>query len=194
MVGAFAHCFRYCGPCGPIRMRPDCGRTLREIDSLVGEVARSSAALAWRWLLAGPGLPSGSNSGLRFVFSLRSPWINRHDAKSAEGAPGDFLKTLGGLGVRLRSWRFSPRRGFSARCHSLLSGNRDELRKPAQHKNGFPSREEGNPVERANSKNRPKWPGGAACWAMSLQRWREHHALARPSGPGVGKVLRKVPM
>lgn len=64
----------------------------------------------------------------------------------------------------------AARRGFSARCHSLLSGIRDELRKPAQHKNGFPSRKEGNPVERANSRNRPGWPGGASSWSNSLQR------------------------
>ena len=88
-----------------------------------------------------------------------------------------------------------PRAGVSARCHSLLSGNRDELRRPAQHKSGFPSRKEGNPVERANSRrNRPGRPGGAARWARSLQNWRERDAPARPRGPGAGKVLRKVPM
>jgi hypothetical protein len=126
--------------------------------------------LAWRWPVAGPGFPSGSNSGLRSVFSLRPP-----------AAWSGFEAT-------------SARRGISWRSRPLLSGIRDELRKPAQHKNGFPSREEGNPVERANSRNRPGRPGGAAYWPRSLQRWCEHHAPARPRRPGVGKVLRKVPI
>lgn len=73
MVGAFAHVKGWLR--AVVRPYPDSPglRAYVQGCSPSGEVARSSTALAWRWSVAGPGFPSGSNSGLRSVFSLRSP-------------------------------------------------------------------------------------------------------------------------
>src|SRR3990172_3017994 len=71
---------------------------------LVGEVARSSAALAWRWLVAGPGFPSGSNSGLRYVFSLLSPWRSRQGGCLRAGdSARDATPSFQGIGMSSES-------------------------------------------------------------------------------------------
>ena len=72
---------------------------------LVGEVARSSAALAWRWLVAGPGFPSGSNSGLRYVFSLLSPCgVIRCEARPRAGdSARDATPSFQGIGMSSES-------------------------------------------------------------------------------------------
>jgi hypothetical protein len=192
MVGAFAHCFRYLRALRPYPDAPGlrayasrslCRQVAKSakgsprfpiglpggflavlrVSAVSSSLVRSPARLP-RWPGAGRwrvrAFPLVRNSGLRFVFSLRSPGLAAMAPRARRARQGSF-ESPGGLCVLCVLGGFF-RAGVSARCHSLLSGNRDELRKPAQHKNGFPSRKEGNPVERANSRNRPGWPGGAA--------------------------------
>ena len=164
--GELPHRFRICGPCGALS---GFARTAGvRYGGSRSPLVRSPARLP-RWPGAGRwrvrAFPLVRNSGLGSVFSLLPPAERRFRAP-----------------------------GTSARCGSLLSGNRFELRKPAQHKSGSPSRKDGDPAERASSRNRPRRPGGACERSNFLQHWRVRHAPARPNGPGAGKVLRKVPM
>ena len=137
-------------------------------DSPVGEVAHSSAALALALCRAGPGFPSSSSNRV----SGRSSWC---------------AVPLGQSG---------PAPGVTPRWHALLSWSEDSIRKPAQHKAGS-SRARGG--TRLNgrfrgsrpSRGRKRWNGSKP---IRLQEWRVRHAPARAKSPGVGKVLRKVPI
>jgi hypothetical protein len=109
-----SRCFAARTP-GALRVRQDFPnkvfwRVLRDSPRLggfllVGEVARSSAALAWRWLVAGPGFPSGSNSGLRYVFSLLSPCgVIRCEARPRAGdSARDATPSFQGIGMSSES-------------------------------------------------------------------------------------------
>ena len=96
-----------------------------------GEVARSSAAWSWRWCRAGPGFPSSR--------------LNRVSGRSSKvAAPGAVC---------------APRRASDSRWHALLSRDKSQSRKPAQHKSGFLPDEGRNPVEQAlsNKQATPRW-------------------------------------
>lgn len=86
--------------------------------------------------------------------------------------------------------------GLNPRWQTLLSQVASQNRRPAQHKNGFLPSEGRNPVERAPSRNHPPRgrTGRTGDNPTCLPLRREHHAPARALGPGVGKVLRKVPI
>lgn len=131
----------------------------------VGEVARSSAALAWRW--------SGRVRAFPRVLRRVSGRSSRAEVPLGQSGPAP---------------------GFSGRWQTLLSRNTSQIRRPAQHKNGFLSSEERNPVERAHSRNQsPRGrAGGTGEGATCLHGWREQQAPARANGPRAGKVLRKV--
>ena len=109
-----------------------CGRRAHKEREVAGEVARSSAAPLLALAEAGPGFPSIAVFGFRF-FAVQNT-----------------------LSAPYRAWRVGRAGVPSSAGHSLLSWNTSRNRKPAQHKGGFPSELEGNPVERAIRQSGPR--------------------------------------
>jgi hypothetical protein len=135
------------------------------------EVARSSAAYPRRWVRAGPGFPSFRIRvfSLPVLFPVLPGQVNRKDAKNAKA----LLFGPCGLCVFAVSRTLAVARpGVSAGWQPLLSSRGSSTREPAQHKDGFPSDREGNPVERAFSKATPgsSRPGENQCDSQALQR------------------------
>ena len=132
------------------------------------EVARSSAACPRRWVPGGSGLSLVSESGL--VLPVLFPVL-----------PGQVLAKA--LAV--------ARPGVSAGWAPLLSKSESSTREPAQHKDGFPSESEGNPVERVLSGTRPGIArrGESQIRSQALQRgtWGQE-APGATRGFGDGKV------
>lgn len=102
-------------------------------------------------------------SGIRSFFVNRCPcpfWFTRcshaKGAKNARSFPG-CLCVLGVLCVERRpKEHIGTRRASSSRWHALLSRDKSQSRKPAQHKSGFLPDGGRNPVEQALSNKRAR--------------------------------------
>ena len=115
-------------------------------------VVRSPARrppLAWRCPgRSGLSLLVEFGSQVRLAYFPWGIWAYTKDSKGTK----EMLSNL--CGLRVLCVGHIPAPGVSARGHVLLSGSGIELRKPAEHKGGSPSRREGDPVQQANSHGR----------------------------------------
>ena len=129
----------------------------------VGEVARSSAALALALCRAGPGFPSMRLNRYRYVV---------HESR-----------LLGQSG---------PAPSVNSRWQFLPSRNKSQNRKPARSGFLCRKQRNPVERALSLNRPLLKWTGGTGYWPHWLPWKREHHAPARAQSPGVGKVLRKV--